>query len=419
MLIFCILPLILVTLTVMIFKSILHPSAILSGVWGSVMILIYFSRSMFNEIKLEIIAYIIIMVSLFCISALILSIAVGKRRLKRNLNVSENLEFVAFIVTIVCLSLLPSYINQQSQNIESGLSILYQIRRNSLDGESGDTLLSNFVLISLVNSMFAFAVYLKLKSWRTALLFSITFLTALAYAFYTGSKIPLLNVVMANSFLFMAMRPKKEVPALVIMLGGGLSVLIAGLFMVNFAGLRSYGTSERITTAALDYIVGGTVAFANNFDEILLFENHQNVQNALSVIPQRLGFDIESRDIHFPWTSISTDRLTNVYTIFFPLIKEYSTVGATIIFIVLGALYGIAYIYSTIKIEVLVMYAILCVGLVGTIFSDSILYGSLVNIKFLLVIFLFMFLSTAIGHLKKRLFKEDAANRSRSGRKNI
>lgn len=370
-------------------RKIAHPSVLISTTWIMVFSLLLAFNNIYFTLDLVPVAIISVGIFFYCISALLADFGSSKVSFK-NLGNSVNL-YPVNIFLFICVIMLPLYIYQQISMAGGSNNLLFAIRRSTLEGD-GENLLSNFVLLSIFITIFYLIKYISDKNIKHLFLFVFAFITALVYATLTGSKSPILSLVIANGITIIMSVRKGQFLFSFIILTTAFLFLISGLFLVNYAGVSSFGTPDRVLNAALDYFLGGTVAFSTNYESIMKFDNHQTIQNAFSSIPRRLGFDIPVYTIHYPYSSISPDRVTNVYTVFFPLIKEYSILGSIIVLSIFGFLHGILYKISFRRAEVLAFYVITMSFTVTMIFGDPLLFGALTIVKYMTIGLLYSFL---------------------------
>lgn len=373
-------------------RKIAHPSVLVSIAWIMVFTLLLIFGNLYFTLDLLPVSIISIGIFFYCLSALLADFGSSKVNL-RNLGNSVNLLPINLFL-LTCIIVLPVYIYQQLSAAGSSANLLFAIRRSSLEGE-GENLLSNFVLLSIFVTIFYLMKYISHRNKKNFLFYVVSFFVALIYATLTGSKSPLLSLIIANGItIIMSVRRGQFLYSLGI-LTITFAFLIAGLFLINYAGLSSFGTPEKVLNSALDYFLGGTVAFSTNYESIINFDNHQTIQNAFSSIPRKLGFDIPSYSIHYPYTKISPDRITNVYTIFFPLIREYSILGAIAVLSIFGFLHGVIYKISFRRTEILAFYVITMSSTITMIFGDPLLFGALTSVKYMIIAALYSLFSNS------------------------
>lgn len=397
-------------------KRLAHPAVIMSSVWIAVFLLLSIFSDLYYSLDPLPLAIITLGVIAYCMCAF-LADTVGRKACSRQFSIKIDAGASAILLIVSWLT-LPLYVQQQLQLAGGDGSILHQIRKNSLDNLGGENLITNMVLVSIFVSVIYITKYIVKKSRMNLLLYILAFVTAVGYSALTGSKLPILSLFISNGLVIILLSGRSQVFYAFGILVATLSIFVTGLYLVNYAGISSYGTPEKLVSSALDYFLGGTAAFASSYDTVLQFNNSQTIQNAFSSVPRKIGFDVATLPIHYPYVYIFKDRITNVYTVFFPLIKEYSLLGAMIVMAIFGFFHGFLFKFSYLRTEYFISYVIIMSSAVSVIFGDPFLYGAFTNLKYALIAYVYYLLSNLFNRIRESKAKTEGpsnvSNRMRS-----
>lgn len=389
-------------------KKLAHPAVIMAIVWIVVFVFLFLFSDLYYSLDPLPLTIITIGVIIYCLCAFLADVA-GSRISSRKFSIQIN-SLSCFSLLCVCWIALPFYLRQQLALMGGAGSLLHQIRKNSLESVGGETFITNMLLVSTFTSVIYLVKYITHKNKMNLLLYILATITAIVYSILTGSKLPILSLFISNGLVIILLTNRGQIFYALGILIATVLVFLAGLYLINYAGVSSYGTPDKVISSALDYLLGGTVAFASNYETMLKFDNFQTIQNAFSSIPRKIGFNIEILPIHYPYVNIYKDRITNVYTVFFPLIKEYSVFGAMAVMAIFGFMHGFLYKLAYLRVEYFISYAIIMSSSVSVIFGDPLLFGSFTNLKYVLIAFIYYMLSAIFVRFKSVKIKYGSNN---------
>lgn len=142
----------------------------------------------------------------------------------------------------------------------------------------------------------------------------------------------------------------------------------------------------------ISYLLSGSVAF-DVFDPDRISQSGSNVFRFFEAVGNRLGIsNIPANETILPYTQISPDGITNVYTIMYPFFVDYGYMGVFIFALINGWIYGYLYKKSKTNDVALIMYSLVAptilFGFLGellfTNMSTYIQYGIFVMITYYL-----------------------------------
>lgn len=382
-------------------RSITNPSVLMMATWTGVFGGICLNANFYNT--LEPIPLLIVLFGGLLFS--ILSIYGQSSGDKKNKS-ADQLRPNALIPISVLLvtSILPFYVRDQLTGLSGNTNVLREIRQASLDVSGGGGFFANVYLFSSILTVMALINFLTTRSKFHLFVYLASVVVGFLYGGFSGSKGTVIDIIISNYIIFIFLRPRKQFLMTLITLSVSFVVLFVGLYYINFAAnSRAYNNSY-IGHTALNYFLGGTVAFSSQYDLIQGFSNNQNIQNAWSSIIRAFGFKTEILSIHYPFVEISPGFPTNVFTMYFPLIKEYSIFGAAAILAMLGALYGWLYQRAKSNYAFLAVYAMFSISIFQSIFSDLFIYASLLLTKYVFVVVALTLLSNLyVNRVAKRV----------------
>ncbi|WP_424951112.1 O-antigen polymerase [Deinococcus sp.] len=377
-------------------RSLSSPCVLMSLTWTGVFIGLSLNVDFYDDLQPIPLFYLLLGSLIFSTSSFIFQTSYQKRQNKVKIanKTFERNPMIPFFIFILII-LLPFYIRSQLADLSGVSNTLREIRLASLAATGGGGFFANVFLLSEVVSIFALLNYLISGRKYDLILYLVGLSVAFLYGGFSGAKGTIINILIANYVAFIVLRPKRAVLTTIFALVASFAVLFLGLYFINFAANSTTYSFDYIAHTAINYFLGGTVAFSAHYFTILSFENHQNIQTAWSSIFRIFEPGTNTTSIHYPFIQIAPGYPTNVFTMYFPLIKEYTLVGCFTVVAIFGMMFGWVYFRARSSSSYLVLYSLFSLSIFQSIFSDLFLYASLLITKYIIVIALLSFASKA------------------------
>lgn len=372
-----------------IVKSWLSPASLMLVAWITVFLLILIFRNNYYEFDEGIMAYITICVCLFSFSSIIVWVMFSFQTPEKQYD--DRKLYPLFATMLLCLSIiaLPFYIMRQIQIAGSTGNVLYSIRSATLNLNSDSSnIFANFLIFSYFLTIFF--ILSDNKKYRTILIAS-SVVTCATYSLFTGSKLNIISLILVVLLASTLKSGRIKIYQLLSALITSIILFMIGAYFINFNAIgekASVGISQ-LADIFLEYMIGGTLAFSQHFDYIDQFTNNQSTLRIFYFLADKLGFAIPLESLHAPYVAIAPGKLTNVYTTFFPFIKDYGIIGTPIAFSLLGLVLSLIFVRTRRgDLASKGIYCALGVLIVQTIFNESIFFSLFTLIKGYIVLLL-------------------------------
>lgn len=359
-----------------IVKSWLSPAALMLMAWITVFLLILVFRYNYYEFDESVIAYITICVCLFSFSSIIVGVMFNGQTTKKGYGDRELYPIFATVLLLLSIVALPFYILRQIQIAGSTGNVLYSIRSATLDLSSDSSnIFANFLIFSYFLSIFF--ILSGNKKYRTALIIS-SIATCAIYSLFTGSKLNIISLILVVLLASTIKSGRIKIYQLLSALIASIVLFMVGAYFINFnaIGEKASVGFYQLTDILLEYLIGGTLAFSQHFDYINQFANNQSTLRIFYFLADKLGFSIPLESLHAPYVAIAPGKLTNVYTTFFPFVKDYGIIGTPIVFSILGLVLSLIFVKSRRgDLASKGIYCALGVLIIQTVFNESIFFS--------------------------------------------
>lgn len=368
-------------------RSLSSPCVLMSASWTGVFIGLALNANFYDELQPSPLLCLLLGSLTFSAISLVIQISYQNRQdeMDENKNTLARNAVIPFFVLLLVV-MLPLYIRNQLSDLSGASNTLREIRLASLSSPGGGGFFANVFLLSEIVSIFALINYLVSRRKFDLAVYIIGLSTAFLYGGFSGAKGTVINILIANYVAFIVLRPKKAMLTTLFTLLASFAILFIGLYFINFAANSTTYSFGYIGRTAINYFLGGAVAFSAHYSTIMSFESHQNIQTAWSSVWRVIQPNLATTSIHYPFVQIAPGYPTNVFTMYFPLIKEYTILGCAVIIFLFGMTFGWVYLRAMRSSSYLVLYSLLSLSIFQSIFSDLFLYASLLITKYVILV---------------------------------